>query len=153
MNDPVEMLLAQAAGASSPFAENSRYRRLEIATGELPDGRQVRFVRRRFVPQPEQLATLAERVVVSGDRLDNLAQQYYGDPELFWQICDSNRALRPADLTDDPPSSSVGDETTADGLPTRPSVKPVPETSLSTPPPRKIRIGLPPGIPGPSENF
>lgn len=152
MNDPVEMLLAQAAGASSPFAENSRYRQLEIATGQLPDGRQVRFVRRRFVPQPEQLATLAERVVVSGDRLDNLAQQYYGDPELFWQICDSNRALRPADLTDDPPSGNEMDETAADGLPARRPVKPVPESSLPASPP-KICIGLPPGIPGPSETF
>ena len=37
--------------------------------------------------------------VVAGDRLDNLAAHYIGDPEQFWRICDANNALRPHELT------------------------------------------------------
>jgi hypothetical protein len=124
MMDPLQLLLQQAADSVSPFAENSRYRRTETATGTLPDGRTVVYLRRRFLPQPEQLSTLTEHVVRPGDRLDNIASKYLGDPELFWQVCDANRVLRPADLTDDPPATG---------------------------PPRVIRIGLPPGAAGPSQ--
>lgn len=35
-----------------------------------------------------------------GDRLDNLAAQYLGDPELFWRLCDANSALHPEELTE-----------------------------------------------------
>ena len=38
--------------------------------------------------------------VVQGDRLDNIAAQYLGDPEKFWLICDANVAMRPEELTD-----------------------------------------------------
>ena len=38
-------------------------------------------------------------LVADGDRLDLLAHRYLGDPELFWRICDANRALRPEELT------------------------------------------------------
>lgn len=124
MIDPLQMLMQQAADTVSPFAENSRYRSITTATATLPDGRQVTFLTRRFVPQPEDLATLALHVVKRDDRLDRLAHQYLGDPELFWRICDANRALRPDELTDD-----------------------APETGL----PRVIRIALPPGVPGPSQ--
>ena len=122
--DPLQLLMQQSANSISPFAENSRYRHVEITTGTLPDGRTVTYLRRRFLPQPEQMATLAQHVVKPHDRLDNLAHQYLGDPELFWQICDANRALRPADLTDDPPQSG---------------------------PKRVIRIGLPVGVPSPEQ--
>ncbi len=130
MNDPVKILLAQASDLLSPFAENSRYRSVEQLTVTLPDGRPARCVGRRWLPQPEELATLAEHRLALGDRLDNLAHRYLGDPELFWRICDANRTLRPADLTDAPP----WDE------------RRVPAAQ------RVIRIGLPPGMPeqGPS---
>jgi hypothetical protein len=105
MIDPIQVLLEQAADSVSIFAENSRYRHVPTATAQLSDGRLVRYLRRRFLPQPEQLSTVAEHVVAPGDRLDNLAQKYLGDPEMFWQICDANRALRPADLTDSPPKT------------------------------------------------
>ena len=38
--------------------------------------------------------------MTEGERLDNLAAQYIGDSELFWRICDANRAMRPAELTE-----------------------------------------------------
>ena len=36
----------------------------------------------------------------NGDRLDNLAQRYIGDPEQFWRLCDANGAMRPDELTE-----------------------------------------------------
>jgi len=37
---------------------------------------------------------------VRGERLDHIAAHYFGDPELFWRICDANRAMRPEELTE-----------------------------------------------------
>jgi hypothetical protein len=39
-------------------------------------------------------------VVFQGDRLDNIAALYLGDPEQFWRICDANAAMRPNELTE-----------------------------------------------------
>jgi hypothetical protein len=38
---------------------------------------------------------------VQGDRLDNLAARYVGDPEQFWRICDANDIMRPEELTEE----------------------------------------------------
>ena len=85
----------------SPFSPTSRYAGLEIATVTI-DGETWSYVRRRFVPQPERLAVIGEHTVVQGDRLDPIAGRYLGDPELFWRICDANRAMRPEELTETP---------------------------------------------------
>lgn len=58
------------------------------------------FLKRRFVPQPERFVLLQEHVVKQGERLDNITAQYLDDPEQFWRICDSNRAMPPAELTE-----------------------------------------------------
>ena len=81
------------------FQPTSRYAGLEIAKIEI-NGEWVSYVRRRFVPQPEVFAPIAEHTVVAGERLDHIAARYLGDPEAFWRICDANRAVRPQDLTD-----------------------------------------------------
>lgn len=85
----------------SPFGPTSRYAGLEIATVDL-DGERWSYVRRRFVPQPERLAIIGEHEVVQGDRLDTIAARSLGDPELFWRLCDANRAMRPEELTEKP---------------------------------------------------
>lgn len=83
----------------------SRYAGLAIAAIAVPDGagheRDVRYLRRRFPPQPEALATLAEHVVVRGDRLDLIAASTLGDPTQFWRICDANPVIHPEELTAD----------------------------------------------------
>ena len=87
------------------FEPTSRYHNIETAKLELrePDGapRTVSYKRRRFIPSGEEMTTLAEHTVVQGDRLDNIAARYLGDPEGFWQICDANNVLRPDELTED----------------------------------------------------
>jgi hypothetical protein len=100
MSDPLQALLAPNALKTTLFPANSRYHGIDTATLDTPDGRTIRYVRRRFVPAPERLALLAEHTVLSGDRLDNLAAHYLADPEQFWRLCDANRALRPEELTE-----------------------------------------------------
>jgi hypothetical protein len=62
------------------------------------DGREVVFLRRRFLPQPETLAEIAQYTVGALDRLDNIAAAAVGDAELFWQVGDANRAMDPDEL-------------------------------------------------------
>jgi hypothetical protein len=83
------------------YPANSRYQSTETARLTLPDGTEVVHLRRRFVPPPESMALVQEHVVVQGDRLDNVAARYLGDPEQFWRVADANRALRPAELTEE----------------------------------------------------
>lgn len=80
------------------FPPTSRYYLTATTVFEPDDGRHIVYLRRRFVPAPERFATLFEHTVTQGERLDNIAAQYLGDPEQFWRVCDSNGALRPEEL-------------------------------------------------------
>jgi len=97
--DLVQAMLAQTSLKTTLFAATSRYYGLGTTTIEQ-QGRPVAYLLRRFVPQPERFQLLQEHTVVQGDRLDNLAAQYLGDPTLFWRLCDANRAMRPWELTE-----------------------------------------------------
>ena len=101
MNIPtVEELFQLGVQKTFVLAANSRYQGIPTAMLETPDGKRIIYLRRRFVPQPERFALLHEHTVVERDRLDNIAAAYLGDPELFWRICDANRAMRPDELTE-----------------------------------------------------
>jgi len=82
------------------FPANSRYQAIETTRLVLPDGTEVVYLQRRLVPPPDRMAQVQEHAVVEGDRIDNLAARYLGDPEQYWRICDANRAMRPAELTE-----------------------------------------------------
>lgn len=90
------------------FDSASRYAGLETAEFPVPqpDGepRPVRYVRRRFVPPPDQGATLVEHRVTQGERLDHVTAAHLGDPTQFWRVADANRALRPDELVKEPGS-------------------------------------------------
>jgi hypothetical protein len=83
------------------FPTNSRYQYVETTKLVRPDGSEVVYLKRRFVPQPERFSLLQEHVVAEGDRLDNVTARYLGDPEQFWRVCDGNRAMRPDELTEE----------------------------------------------------
>ena len=83
------------------FEHSSRYYLLEDATYCTPDGREIRYKRRRFLPQGEKLPVARDVTTGEADRLDLLAANHLGDPLLFWHICDANNALDPAELTAD----------------------------------------------------
>lgn len=100
MTDPLKAFMQANALSTPAFAPDSRYHGLDIAQWTRPDGTAVSFVRRRFIPPPERFATLQEHRVAQGDRLDNLAARYLGDPQQYWRLCDGNGAIRPAELTE-----------------------------------------------------
>lgn len=87
-------------------APNSRYRDTPITelTEAHADGPSTVtvYLRRRFLPQPEKLATLGTVTVRDGHRVDTLAADVFGDPTLFWRLCDANQVSRPADLVVEP---------------------------------------------------
>ncbi len=78
--------------------ETSRYASTGTAEITLPDGRTVSFLLRRSIPQPESLVEIGRHSVAEGERLDHIAAKYHGDPTLFWQVCDANRALHPKEM-------------------------------------------------------
>ena len=82
------------------FPPTSRYALTPTATYVRADGTSVTYIKRRFVPAPGSLALLQWHRVAQGERLDNIAARYLGDPEQFWRLCDANRALRPQELTE-----------------------------------------------------
>ena len=87
------------------LAPGSRYESVGTATATIPDGvggqRDVKYLLRRFPPQPDSLPLLAEHLVVRGDRPDLIAASQFGDPTQFWRICDANPVIHPEDLCSD----------------------------------------------------
>lgn len=100
MTDPLQALLQPGTLQTTAFPPTSRYHGIDMATIETSDGKTVIYLRRRIVPPPERFTLLQEHTVVQGDRVDNLANQYVGDPEQFWRMCDANNVLRPEELTE-----------------------------------------------------
>lgn len=101
MTDPsaqLQALLQPGGMANSPFPPTSRYASVPLATLQTADGTTIVYLRRRFVPPPEQFTLLQEHIVKQGDRLDNITAQYLGDPEQFWRVCDANNVVRPREL-------------------------------------------------------
>ncbi|MDX2506083.1 MAG: LysM domain-containing protein [Gammaproteobacteria bacterium] len=100
MIDDIQKLLAPPGLNATAFPPNSRYHGIETKTAISETGETFVYLKRRFVPQPENFALLQFHTVVEGDRLDNLAHKYLGDPEQFWRLCDANGAIKPQDLTE-----------------------------------------------------
>ena len=102
------------------FPPTSRYYNSETVTLETAGGKRIVFLKRRFLPSPDQLATTHEHQVTEGERLDTITARYYNDPLLFWRICDANTAMNPPELT-----SEVGRRlriTLPEGIPEIPNV-------------------------------
>jgi hypothetical protein len=80
------------------FFKGSRYIGVEEATLTGDDGREVRYVKTRFIaPTPGRFG----HALSEGERLDHLAYRYYRDAERFWRICDANATLWPDDLVEE----------------------------------------------------
>jgi hypothetical protein len=71
------------------FLPNSRYAKVATVTTRLSTGEEVLALKRR------QLTPVVgtPQTVISGDRLDVIAQQQYADATQFWHIADANTAL------------------------------------------------------------
>ncbi|HLY02211.1 MAG TPA: hypothetical protein VKR56_06895 [Candidatus Cybelea sp.] len=90
---------AQANAAGTTFPPNSRYQNVPTTTYTTPSGKTIVYLQRRFVPSPSQFATIAVYTVKLGDRIDNVSAQAFGDPKLYWRICDANLIMQPPDAT------------------------------------------------------
>lgn len=99
MDKALQTVVLGAAGDGGPTNPSSRYYDFATRYFTRPDGTQVVYLQRRVIPQPEIYTSLQNYVVVDGDRLDNIAAKYLGDPLLFWMIADANRAADPDELT------------------------------------------------------
>ncbi|HEV7310302.1 LysM domain-containing protein [Ensifer sp.] len=120
MIDPRTFAGFSLDGVPDPFPENSRYRGLGRRVLVDENGNETVYLARRIVPSPERFVEVGQIEVKEDDRIDNIAADQIGDPELYWRLADANGALNPAELTE------------RNG--------------------RKLRITLPEGIPGPSED-
>ena len=76
---------------------SSRHQGLPTYTLELGAGESVELYEPREIPEPAADST---HVVAASDRLDLLANRYFGDPFQFWRIADANPALTPEDVLD-----------------------------------------------------
>jgi hypothetical protein len=90
----LQQLLKGPALEETLYPPGSRYHRIPVAEMTLADGRVVRFLRRRFLPDAASLVTLVEHRVADGERVDHLAARYLGDPLQSWRIADANQTLR-----------------------------------------------------------
>lgn len=81
------------------FNSTSRYYMVETITLTETNGRELRYKRRRFLPDPAHLQIMSEVTVTQGDRLDLISAKALGDAEQFWQICDANSTMNPVELT------------------------------------------------------
>jgi hypothetical protein len=84
------------------FDPTSRYYLIDTLFWQAPDGTQIAYKRRRFLPQPENMQELAEWPVEQGDRFDLIAARTLGDSQSFWRIADANRAMNPDEMTAEP---------------------------------------------------
>ena len=99
MIDPMQAFLEASSLRQPVFPASSRYHAIGTAVHVTPDGHSIAYVLRRFVPAAERFATLEEYQVAEGDRIDNIASRFLGDPEQYWRLADANGALRPGELT------------------------------------------------------
>lgn len=87
--------------ASSRHASQPQRERVEA------DGRVVRFVRARWVPEVGLLAEGERHRVSDSDRADVLAWKAFGVPQAWWMIADANAVVHPRGLTDSPGETLV----------------------------------------------
>jgi hypothetical protein len=99
MDSALAALITSAAGTGAPTSPGSRYYGAQTEPFTLPDGTTVTYLARRIIPQAATYTATRSYVIVDGDRLDNLASRFLGDPQLYWMICDANGATDPDDLT------------------------------------------------------
>ncbi len=91
-----------AAATPSSYPRTSRYYAVPTAVFTTADGTQVPYLTRRFLPDPDDLAAVDSYQVKTGDRIDQVAYRFLGDPTQWWQVADANPALDPRDLTATP---------------------------------------------------
>lgn len=102
MDNALAALVRSGVGSGAPANPSSRYYGCGVEQLTLPDGTVVSYLSRRIIPPMEIYGQTQNYSVLAGDRLDNLAARFLGDPILFWMIADANAAEDPDQLTAEP---------------------------------------------------
>jgi hypothetical protein len=84
------------------ISQTSRYYTTGVVVMVTPGGDEIRYIRRRLLPDPGKDRILALHTVSEGERPDIIAARFFGDPELFWRLCDANGTDLPDHLTETP---------------------------------------------------
>ncbi|WP_229070785.1 hypothetical protein [Actinoplanes sp. DH11] len=100
--DRLAALLQPPPLGATRFPPGSRYAGIGTDVYDAGGERPIVYLRRRFVPHPQRLATIGWHVVNAGERTDHIAAARLDDPELFWRLCDGNRAVFAEDLVREP---------------------------------------------------
>lgn len=100
MMDPIQALLQSAQLPTNNFPVTSRYHHIETAVFDRTEEQSIVYLKRRFVPPPEQYFIVQNHIVQQRERLDNITATYLMDPEQFWQLADANLAMKPHQLTE-----------------------------------------------------
>jgi nucleoid-associated protein YgaU len=80
---------------SDPSSRHEKLPSYEVVLA--PGAAPVELYQPREIPMPPQSVV---HTVGAGDRLDLLANRYFGDPFQYWRIADANPALTPEDVLD-----------------------------------------------------
>jgi hypothetical protein len=102
MDNALAALVQSAVGTGAPANPSSRYYGAGVEQIALANGTVVSYLSRRIVPAMSVYTQTQNYSVMAGDRLDNLAARFVGDPILFWMIADANGAMSADDLTAEP---------------------------------------------------
>ncbi len=97
---PLNAMLNLGVVPAVTYPADSRYHGYSVQQFTAPDGEVIPYLARRIVPQPgaPNYATINQYTVMQGDRLDQIAAKYLGDPLMAWLICDANGAITPCSL-------------------------------------------------------
>ena len=102
MDNALAALVQSGVGTGAPTNPNSRYYGCGVEQITLSNGLVVSYLSRRIIPQMSIYTKTQNYSVVAGDRLDNLAARFVGDPILFWMIAEANAAMDASELTAEP---------------------------------------------------
>lgn len=102
MDNAMAALVQAGVGTGAPTNINSRYYGDGVEQITLGDDPPVAYLSRRIIPQMDIYTQTQNYTVVLGDRLDNLAAQFLGDPTLFWMIAEANGVMDADSLTSEP---------------------------------------------------
>jgi hypothetical protein len=90
MDNAIAALVQAGVGTGAPTNPSSRYYGLGVEQITLANGLTVSYLSRRIIPQMSIYTQTQNYSVVAGDRVDNLAARFIGDPILFWMIVEAN---------------------------------------------------------------
>jgi len=93
MDNGLAALVQAGVGTGAPTSANSRYYGAGVEQTTIGGALPVSYLSRRIIPQMAVYTQTQNYIVAAGDRLDNLAARYLGDPLLFWMIVEANGVL------------------------------------------------------------